>query len=173
MKDNKFVAFRQFSSLPLCFVRPQFREIFEHDFNNFIHKHLSSHITNWFYLSLFGKSHGFQGKMYNVEYVLFRSIIILITIIIFIIVIMAIITFIIAARPFEISLCMLSIDLHVRVSLAVWGNTVQHTGSKFLSRLELLQIVYSRYPLYTSHSSFILIRLLWPICKKRNNSFKN
>ena len=57
--------------------------------------------------------------MYNVEYVLFRSIIILTTIIIFIIVIMAIITFIIAARPFEISLCMLSINLHVRVSLAV------------------------------------------------------
>ena len=57
--------------------------------------------------------------MYNVEYVLFRSIIILITIIIFIIVIMAIVTSIIAARPFEISLCMLSINLHVRVSLAV------------------------------------------------------
>ena len=59
--------------------------------------------------------------MYNVEYVLFRSIIILIAIIIFIIVIMAIITFIIAARPFEIqvSLGMLSVNLHVRVSLAV------------------------------------------------------
>ena len=49
----------------------------------------------------------------------FRSIIILITIIIFIIVIMAIITFIIAVRPFELSLCMPSINLHVRFSLAV------------------------------------------------------
>ena len=53
----------------------------------------------------------------NVEYIFFRSIIIIITI--FIIVIMAIITFIIAARPFEINLCMISINLHVRFSLAV------------------------------------------------------